>query len=143
MQTETKFRGSSPKRFSRKRKGAAAVEFAVCLPAIFLIVFGAIEATSMTFLRQALVQSAYEVAKESVRRGGTQANGMTVGQQVLDARNITGANISINPPVVEDANPGEPVVVTVTAPGNANTVFPFDMFANRTVTVRATMVMER
>jgi len=143
MQTETKKTGRSQKRFSRKRKGAAAAELAVCLPALFLIGFGAIEATSMAFLRQAMVQSAYEVAKESVRRGGSQADGLTIGQQVLDARNITGAAFTVSPANVDTAATGTPVSVTVTAPGDANTVFPFAMFAGQTVTVRATMVMER
>lgn len=47
----------------RKRRGAAVVEFAVCLPVIIIIVFGAIEAASLLFLKQALIQSAYERRK--------------------------------------------------------------------------------
>ena len=45
-----------------KREGAAVVEFAVCLPLIVLIVLGTIEAGSLLFLKQTLVQAAYEGA---------------------------------------------------------------------------------
>ena len=120
-----------------KRRGAAAVELAVCLPAIVLIAFGAIQATSMTFLRQACVQSAYETVKESVRRNGTQAGGNQLGQQVLATRNVTGGNISFSPANVDAAAKGTPITVTVTAPGDANTVYPFGPFSGQTITVQA------
>ena len=126
----------------RGRRGAAVVELAVCLPAIFLIAFGAIEATSMAFMRQALVQSAYEAAKESVRRGGNQADGLTLAQQVLASRDIQGAQISFNPGNVDAAARGTQVVVNVVASVDDNTVFPFGPFAGKSIEVQATMIKE-
>ena len=134
--------GLSRKRGGRRRRGAAVAELAVCLPAIFLIAFGAIEATSMAFLRQAMVQSAYEAAKESVRRGGSQASGLTIAQQVLDARDIQGAQITFTPGNVDDAVAGTQVVVNVVASVNENTIFPFGPFAGKCVEVAATMIKE-
>ena len=96
----------------------------------------------MIFLRQALVQSAYETVKESVRQNGSQADGVTRGEQVLDFRNIQGHSISIEPNNVDNLDRGTPVTVTVTAPGDANSVFPFGTFRNRLITVRATMLKE-
>lgn len=118
------------------------MELAVCLPAIMLLTLGAIEATSMTFLRQALVQTAYEAAKESVRRGGSQAEGISIAQQVLAARTITDATISFTPQTVASVSRGTPVTVVVSAPGDVNTILPFGPFAGRTVQVEATMIKE-
>lgn len=39
------------RRKTARRRGAAVVEFAVCLPVIILVVLGSIEAASMLFLR--------------------------------------------------------------------------------------------
>ena len=50
-----------------ERRGVAAVEFAVCLPVIILLVFGAIEASSFIFLKQSLNVAAYEGIRESIR----------------------------------------------------------------------------
>lgn len=125
-----------------RRKGAATVELAVTMPIIFLLAMGSIEAASMTFLRQALVQSAYETVKEAVKTNGTQANALVRGQQVLDFRNITGEQVTFDPINVADADRGTPVTVQISAPGDANTVFPFQMFSGQTITVRATMLKE-
>ena len=54
-----------------RRRGAATVELAVCLPVIFLLSMGAMEGASLIFLRQAMVQSAYEAVKEAVRTDGS------------------------------------------------------------------------
>ena len=48
------------------RKGAAVVEFAVCLPVVVLIVLGSIEAASLLFLKQTLVQASYEGVKVAI-----------------------------------------------------------------------------
>jgi len=64
----------SAKRFRGKRFGAAAVEFAVCLPLIILIVAGSIEGASLLFLRQALIQSSYEGAKVAVKQNSVNSD---------------------------------------------------------------------
>lgn len=126
----------------RTRRAAATAELAVCLPLIVLVVMGSIEAASMTFMRQALVQSAYETVKASVKTHGSQAEGLVRGQQVLAARNIQGHQFTINPTNVDDLDAGIPVTVTITAPGDANTIFPFGPFAGRQITAQATMLKE-
>ena len=126
----------------RRRHGAATVEIAVCLPVLALIVFGSIEASNMFFLRQALVQSAYETVKEAVRRDGDVALALRRGQETLAFRKIVGENIQIDPPNVADVDAGVPVTVTVTAPGDANSVFRFGPFRGQQVSASATMVKE-
>lgn len=125
-----------------RRRGTATVELAVCLPLLFVLSMGAMEGASLIFLRQALVQSAYETVKESVRTTGSQADGLQRGEQVLSFRNIDGQSITFSPSNVDDLPPGTPVTVTVSAPGDSNSVFPFGPFKNQTISVQATMLKE-
>ncbi len=129
-------------RTKRKRRGGAVVELAVCIPVIALIGFGAMEAASMIFLRQALVQSAYETVKESVKTNGQQTLAIRRGQQVLDSREIEGETITFSPANTDELPRGTPVTVTVTAPGDSNSILPFGPFKGQTITVTATMIKE-
>ena len=46
--------------YRRRRHGAAATEFAVCLPVLMLLLLGMLEACTMIFLKQSLAVAAYE-----------------------------------------------------------------------------------
>ena len=141
----------------QNRRGAATVELAVCMPVILIIAFGSIEGANMIFLRQALVQSAYETVKEAVKTNGSAVSGLTRGQAVLSFRDIDGESIefstvsspgpaeTLNPVTADEVDnlpPGSLVVVTVTAPNDANSIIPFGPFQGRTISVRSTMTKE-
>lgn len=130
------------KRRLSERRGTATVELAVCLPVIVLVAMGAIEGASMAFLRQTLVQSAYEGVKVAVRRGNDAANGQAAAQAVIDGRSLAGTTITFSPSDPDSASAGEPITITVTAPSDANSVLPFGPFQGKTVTVTATMAKE-
>lgn len=135
-------RSKSVLRKFARRRAAATVELAVCLPVIVILAIGSMESASMIFLRQAMVQSAYESVKEAVKTNGSQATALTRGQEVLAFRDITGESITFEPSNVDDLAPGTPVTVTVTAPGDANSVIPFGPFKGRNISVSATMLKE-
>lgn len=124
------------------RRGTATVELAVCLPVIVLLAMGAIEGASMAFLRQTLVQTAYEGVKVSVRRGNDGSDGLAAAQNVIDSRGLTGVTVTLDPADPTTAAPGQPITLRVTAPSDANSVLPFGPFRGRTVTVEATMAKE-
>lgn len=126
----------------RSRLGAAVVEFAVCLPVILLIVFGSIEAASMLFLRQALVQASYEGVKTAVKRGGTEALAITAATDVCNGRSLQNFTIVLEPSNMDAVDRGQPVTITVSAPGEENSLFPFGPFKNQSVVATATMVKE-
>lgn len=140
--TLKKNRPSRTRHNGARRRGTATVELAVCLPLLFILSMGAMEGASLIFLRQALVQSAYETVKESVRTNGSQAEGLVRGQQTLSFRTINSPTITFSPANVDNLAPGTPVTVTVSAPGDSNSVFPFGPFQNQTITVQATMLKE-
>ena len=126
----------------RNRKGAAVVEFAVCLPVILLIVLGSIEAASMMFLRQALVQSAYEGAKVAIRNNGNNADANAAIQAVAAGRRINQLTVTFEPADVSTVAQGDTVRVTITAPGDTNSFIPFGPFKNKLVAAQAVMVKE-
>ena len=130
------------KRGRVQRKAAAVVELAVCLPVIALLAIGSMEAASMIFLRQALVQSAYETVKEVSKTNGTEELALQRGREVLQFRNIEDETFTFDPPISDANDRGTPITVTVSAPGNSNSVLPFGPFRDRNVSVSATMIQE-
>jgi len=124
------------------RHGAAMVEMAVCLPVIILIVFGAMEAAGMIFLKQALVQSAYEAVKIASKSDGTESAARTAATNVVNGRNLENVTVSFSPANVENVQRGDIVRVTVTAPADSNTYINFGFFRGRTLTVTSAMMKE-
>lgn len=126
----------------RNRRGAAVVEFAVCVPLIVLIVFGSIQAASMLFLRQAVVQASYEGAKVAIRDDSTNAEVQDAIDQVTAGRRMTGVRLTTSPSSVANAEPGDIIQITVSVPGDENSLFPFGPFKNKVVSADAFMVKE-
>jgi Flp pilus assembly protein TadG len=127
---------------SRRRRGVAAVEFAVCLPVIILLVFGAIEASSFIFLKQTLSVAAYEGIRESVRLNSDNAAGIDRAANILNSRNV--ADYSVRFPAGEssDASRGDEIVIEVSAPTATNSPLAGQFVTNRVLTARVVMVKE-
>ena len=134
-------RCKTSKRIRNRRNGAAVVELAICLPVIVLLVFGALEGANMLFLRQAVIQSAYETAKAAAKSTGSQADGQRLGQQVLRSRNINPNSISFssNP---DNLASGTPFTVTVSVAGDQKSIVDIGPFNGLTISAQATMVKE-
>jgi hypothetical protein len=137
--TSTSARGCP--RGVRRRRGSALVELAICLPVMLLIIYGAMEAAGMIFLRQALVQSAYEAAKVAAKTGDSFA-ATEAALDVADGRGVDQLTIDFSPSDVESAPRGQVIVVTLEAPGDQSSPFPLGLFRGLTVGARAVMVKE-
>ena len=129
-------------KYSSKRRGVAAAEFAVTLPIIMLMVLAMIESCSMIFLKQSLTIASYEGIRTSLVENAKSDDVLRSCQQVLDDRQIQGGTITIQPADFENLDPGEYIQVTVTAPADANSVIPGSFFKGRTLTGSATMMKE-
>lgn len=125
-----------------RRRGAAIVEFTVCLPIIIIIVFGAIEAASLLFLRQALIQSAYEGVKVAIQASAENSDVLAAAESVAAGRRLNGMSMTLEPSDVSAVTAGETIRVTISAPGDNNSLIQFGLFKNRTVSARAAMVKE-
>ena len=136
------FNKTTTRKSRRNTCGAAVIEFAVCLPLIVLIVFGGIEAANMLFLRQTMVQAAYEGVKTGVKAEGTSASAIASATAVVDGRNINNVSITLVPSDLSTVERGEIVEIRVSAPGDDNSLFSFGPFAGKDVTASAFMVKE-
>jgi Flp pilus assembly protein TadG len=132
----------SARRFRAKRFGAAAVEFAVCLPLIVLIVAGSIEGASLLFLRQALIQSSYEGVKVAIKEDSVNSDVTNVALAVTDGRNLNGVNVETVPGNIQSVPQGELIRVRVTAPTAGNSLFFNGVFTLPSITAEAVMVKE-
>lgn len=131
----------SPQR-KHRRRGVAAVEFAVCLPVIILLVFGAIEASSFIFLKQSLNVAAYEGIRESIRTGSANADGINRAQNILSSRNVQGFDVRFPLGEAGESNRGDEIVIEVTAPTAPNSPLAGQFVMNRILTARVVMVKE-
>ena len=124
------------------RSGVAAVEFAVCLPVIVLLVFGAIEASSFIFLKQSLNVAAYEGIRESIRLDSNNANGVDRAENILNSRNVADFNITFPSGESADVERGDEIVIEVSAPTSSNSPLAGQFVTNRVLTARIVMVKE-
>lgn len=129
-------------RRTRSKRGAATAELALCLPVIVLVAFGSVEGASMIFLKQMLVQSAYEGAKVAIQNRASNTDIETATRAVLVGRSLDDVTVETNPINVESARRGDMVVIRVSAPSDANSLFPFGVFSSQRVTGTAVMVKE-
>ncbi|MCS7469043.1 pilus assembly protein [Stieleria sp. ICT_E10.1] len=127
-----------------RRRGAATVEFAVCLPALIALTIGTIDLCSMLFLKESIKLAAYEGARRGVARGRTNADVIARVQQFLDERNIQydGNPCTFSSPDFADADTLENVTTTVTVPCDGNLLIPSVMFSGTSLSADVTLRKE-
>ncbi|QEF96812.1 TadE-like protein [Stieleria maiorica] len=128
----------------RQRRGAATVEFAICLPALIALTIGTIDLCSMLFLKESITLAAYEGARRGVARGRTNADVIARVQEFLDERNIqySGNPCTFSSPDFTDADTLENVTTTVTVPCDGNLLIPSVLFAGIELSAEVTLRKE-
>src|SRR6476620_6673279 len=127
---------------SCNRRGVAAAELAVCLPIVVLLVIATIESCSALFLKQSLTASAYEGARAAIKKGATTASVQTACNQILADRRIQSSQVTLTPASIAALTPGDFIDVTVSAPCNPNSPVPTTFFRGRTLSAKASMMVE-
>jgi Flp pilus assembly protein TadG len=126
-------------RFYRERRGASVVEFALCAPVLFAVLFGIIEFSRMLQIQHTVRQAALEGA-----RAGIALDAQTSDVQTA-ATNITGIIGIVNPTVTISPNPllwaSTTISVTVSADPGQNGWLLWFFTAGKPVT--ATITMDR
>ena len=145
------------------RRGAAVVEFAVCLPVLLVLVIGAIECTTMIFIKQSLNVVAYEGIRTAIRPAATSTDVATRCQAVITERGLQQCVVTIGEttssrvtnadgtititeavrPVTDlsTINRGTELAVVVTVPSAANAAMPLRFFRPQ-LSATAVMVKE-
>ena len=126
----------------QKRKAAAVAELAVCLPAIVLLVLGAIECCTMIFLRQSLHVAAYEGVRVAIQDDTDSTAVWNRCQRIMTEREVNDSQIQITPGQTQFVARGNPISVQVTAPCASNNVLPLQFFGGANMSATATMVKE-
>lgn len=124
------------------RRGAALVEFALCVPMLVIIILGSIEATSAIFIRQTVVIAAYEAAREAIRREGSLDSASQRADEILSQRNVKSATVRFVPANFAQLSRGQEVTVEISAGMKANSFFFGKVLQDRTVRASTTMVRE-
>src|SRR4051794_21819525 len=127
---------------SSLRRGVAAAELAVCLPIVVVLVIATIESCGALFLKQSLAASAYEGVRAAIKKGSTAASVQTACNQILTDRRIQGSQVTLNPANIASLKPGDFIDVTVSAPCTANSPVPTTFFRGKTLTAKASMMIE-
>lgn len=98
-----------------KRRGVAAVEFALVVPLFVLLVFGMIEVGRVVMVHQVLTNAAREGARAAILEGSTTSRVETVIGNYLTGASISGGTVTVSPsPSTADAR--DPITVTVSVP---------------------------
>jgi Flp pilus assembly protein TadG len=135
----------STRRFWRfKRRGVAAVEFAVIAPLFVLIVMGLIEFGRGMMVKQIITNAAREGARRAIIESATESEVKSVVNQYLAGASISGATVSVTPTSLSTLGLGDAVTVQVSVSCNSVSWTPSPWFlGGRTLTESSTMRAER
>lgn len=124
------------------RRGAAATEFAVCLPVLILMLLGTIECCSMIFLKQALSVAAYEAGHTALMPDATAGEAQLTGDAMLADRNVLNGTVRLVPGNLASVAEGDYFEVRVSAPADDNRVLPLSFFGGQQLTASAFFMKE-
>lgn len=122
------------------RSGAAAVEFALTAPILFMLLFAALEVGRMNLIHQTANNAAYEAARKAAVPGATVADAEAAGTRILQSIGVQGATVDVQPDPIQNDTPQ--VTVTVTVPLN-NNMWSQPLYSrDKTVTVTCQMARD-
>ncbi len=125
-----------------RRRGVAAVEFAIVAPLFFLIVLGILEFGRMVMVQQVITNAAREGARIAVLDSATAGRVTTRVNDYMSAAGLDNAIVEITPSQPASAEYDEPVSVRVRIPFSAVSVLSKPFLAGSTE-LTAQSVMRR
>ena len=133
-------RTARPKSPIRNRWGAATVEFALCAPVFFFLVFGGIELSRVNMLIHTVESALLQGARRGIIPGATADQCRQAAQDVLDIGRIRSSTITVSPTIITDTTPS--VSITVSVPLEANSYQASSLFLGKTILRTATLNRE-
>ncbi|HVJ86844.1 MAG TPA: TadE family protein [Caulifigura sp.] len=126
---------------SANRAGGVAVETAVVLPVLFMIMFGAVDCARLNMVRNTAQNAAYEGARNAITPGATANHAKAVAQKVLNGVGIKNYTVSVSPATITTAT--DVVTVTVTVPLKDNSWTAAASKTTRNMVRSCTMSVEK
>lgn len=123
----------------RNRKGAATVEFALCLPILLTFIFGILEFSRVTQLQQSARLAAFEGARAGISLDATTSDVTTAVNKVMSAMSISNFTTTITPNPVTYSSPSISVSVALKPTQNAW----FTTYVGSGSTINANVTLQR
>ena len=111
-------RSVSPFRRQHSRVGAAAVEFAISMLVLFLIIFGAIEMVRLSMVQHAVEHASYVTARKAMIIGANSKDAIEAGSAFLENVGISDGSVTIDPAKITDETNVVTAMVVVPIVGN-------------------------
>jgi Flp pilus assembly protein TadG len=102
----------SSKSGRKRRRGAAAVEFAIVAPVFILFVLGIVEYGRAMMVQQLLTNATREGARRAVVQGVTAAEATGIVEAMLSNAGVTGAQVTVTPTSLTAVGHGSPLTVS-------------------------------
>lgn len=124
----------------RNRWGSTAVEFALCAPVFFFLVFGGIELSRVNMLIHTVESSLLQGARRGIIPGATADQCRKAAQAVLDIGMIRDSTITVSPSTISDDTTA--VSITVSVPLDPNSYQASSVFLGKTIRRTVTLMRE-
>lgn len=132
---------SQPATLPKLRRGVAAVEAAITLPMLVLLVVGSLESANAIFLKQSMVIATYEAAKVASSPNGTTAFAQQRCGEVLTSRGVDTFSLVVSPSNLSSSTArGTRVTVTLSVQSNSSILGPLWIFSGKTLQTKVDMV---
>ncbi|RMF45381.1 MAG: pilus assembly protein [Planctomycetota bacterium] len=125
---------------STRRRGAATVEFAFCVPIFFTLTLAGIEIARVNMMIQSVQSACVHGARRGMLPGATAEEAVAEAQQVLDIARIANATITISPDPISELD--ETLTISITAPMSDNGYLFPGFFGHKTVSHSVTLNRE-
>jgi len=132
--------GNLAKRKSRNRTGAAAVEFAIAISILLLIVFASIEFVRLNMLKHSVEHGSYLAARRGIIIGAHKNDVIQVADDHLALFGLSGATVVVSPSTINDNTQIVDVTVNVPVAGNS---WISPVYFGGTISGRTRMLAER
>jgi Flp pilus assembly protein TadG len=124
------------------RRGAAALEFAVVAPTLFLVIFASFEFSRLALMRSLANSAAYEACRFAIVEGAVRQDGLDEANRILARLNTQNATVEINDGAEITPNTQE-VTVSISIPMEDNAFLLSSLFTDRFVTSEITLRTEK
>ncbi|QDT61019.1 TadE-like protein [Stieleria bergensis] len=124
-----------------KRRGQLLIEFAVCIPALVLLVFGAIEFSGYVSLSDSANMAGLEGARAASLVAATEQEARQAAEQILQAHGVKQFQVSFSPPL-ESADRGDTIECFVEVPIRDNSRLLGRLSSDRQIVSQAFMVKQ-
>ncbi len=131
---------SSQHQCKSDRRGATAVEFALCLPVLFTLLFGILEFSRVTQLQQSARLAAFEGARAGISLNATTSDVQKAVNRVMSAVVISNYTTTITPSPLTYSSSS--VCVKVSLDPTTNAWFTWFVSSGNSITASVTLLRE-